>query len=130
MKLTIEVEKRQWRAGELVRVRLVALNDSYQPVSLDRRALVGPNPVPARPAGGPLPISVEPRARKAQENHILLNPWCFYGRERTFDMLPPGEVTFHGYLLRREEPSLMPVAPHDPEATLAVAEPVTVTILP
>jgi hypothetical protein len=59
----------------------------------------------------------------------LFAPWCFYGRHRTFSGLSVGQVTFHGYLLRRPEAALLPNGPVDPGALLAEAEPLVTTIV-
>lgn len=128
MKLVIESEKPAWRSGETVVIRFIALNDSYEPVTVDRRLLVGPN---ATYGVGrmPPPIQLEPAFPDEEHNHIVLNPWCFYGRHRTFSGLPVGQVTFHGYLLRRPEASLLPNGPVDRGALLAEAEPLVTTIM-
>src|SRR3712207_3666628 len=108
MQLMLEAGKNVWRVGESVVVRLLAYNDAYQPVALDRRLLVGPNPVPARPTGIPFPVSVEPAFPTEEQNVVMLNPWCYYGRQRSLDGLPPGRVTVYGYLLRRPVDGLPP----------------------
>lgn len=127
MKLVLESEHLAWRGGETVVIRLIALNDSYEAVTLDRRLLVGPNATfGARRM--PLPIQLEPEFPDEAHNHIVLNPWCFYGRLRTFSGLPVGQVTFHGYLLRWPEAALLSNGPVDPGALLAEAEPLVITI--
>ena len=60
--------------GQVV-VRLLLLNDSFEPVTVDRRLLVGPNPVPSVSTGLPLPISMEPPAEVVAGNLVVLNPW-------------------------------------------------------
>lgn len=111
--------------GEVV-VRLLVLNDGFEPVTLDRRLLVGPNPVPAQPTGLPLPLSMEPPADEEPGNLVVLNPWCLYGRQRTFDVAL-GPTTFHAYLLHEAEDRLRPEAPVRAEAAAVVAEPLAVT---
>ncbi|MGH2355126.1 MAG: hypothetical protein ACRDJN_26245 [Chloroflexota bacterium] len=128
MQLTLETEKRTWRAGESVVVRLIVYNEAYEPVEFDRRLLVGPNPVPATPSGIPMPISLEPSLPRQAQNQITLNPWCLYGRQRTLDNLPPGQVTVYGYLLCRQEGTPTPQGPQDSDAMLAAAEPLVLTI--
>jgi hypothetical protein len=128
MRLTLEVAQREWRTGEAVTVRLLAVNDSYETASVDRRLLIGPNPVPAAATGVPFPVSVEPAFEQEDQNRVLLNPWCIYGRERTFDNLPPGKVALYGYLLRRASQSTPPQGPGEADALLAAAEPVELTI--
>ncbi|MBE0480412.1 MAG: hypothetical protein IBX68_05475 [Dehalococcoidia bacterium] len=128
MRLLIETEKPAYSSGEPVTVRLLVLNDSYEPVSLDRRLLVGPNPVPeGRP---PFPVSIEPSFSREEQNLIMLNPWCFYGRQRTFDSLPPGKTTVYAYLLRRPTDSLLPGEPGERDALLSAAEPLIVEVNP
>jgi hypothetical protein len=128
MDLFLEVEKDKFGTAETVTVRLLVLNNSYEPAALDRRLLVGPNPVPERSAGAPFPVSVEPALPREEQNLIMLNPWCFYGRQRTFDGFPPGRMTFYGYLLRHTSDLLLPERPGEPEALLVSAEPLVVTI--
>jgi hypothetical protein len=106
-------------------VRLVVVNDSYEPVTLDRRLLFGPHPG----SGDPLLLSSEPASRKKSENLVLLNPWTLYGRERRFQY-EAGEITFHGFLLRRPADTLQPQGPGDPEDLLAAAPPLVVAFGP
>ncbi|MEE6273597.1 hypothetical protein [Georgenia wangjunii] len=101
-------------------VLLLALNDSYEPVTLDHRLLVGPNAA----GGAPVPVSVEPSQPADQDNLTVLGPWCVYGRLRSF---PRAEAatTFHGYLVR-EDSALLPDGPADPAHLVARAEPLVV----
>ena len=124
MKLFIQVEQ----SGETITARILALNDSYEPVVLDPRLLIGPNPVPEHPTGLPIPVSIEPALPREGENRILLNPWCLYGRERTFETLPRGRVTFHAYLLRELSSALLPDRPGDPDALFDAAEAAAIVI--
>lgn len=126
MQLKLEADKRAWQAGEIVVVRLVIVNDAYEPAACDRRLLVGPNPV-VTANGAPYPISLEPEIETA--NQIWLNPWCFYGRARSFEYLAPGEVTFHGYYLNQPSTRLYPEKPVEAELAGIFAEPLTLTIL-
>lgn len=128
MKLVIESEKPVWRSSETVAVQLIALNDSYEAVTVDRRLLVGPN-LTYGEGRMPPPVQVEPAFPDEEQNRIILNPWCFYGRYRTFSALPVGQVTFYGYLLRRPEAALLPTRPVDLDALLAEAEPLVTTIV-
>lgn len=128
MQLFLEAEKDKSGTAETVKVRLLVLNNSYEPAALNRRLLVGPNPVPERSVGAPFPVSLEPALPQEEQNLIILNPWCFYGRQRTFDSFPPGRVTFYGYLLRQFSESLVPEGPREPEAMLVSAEPLIVMI--
>jgi hypothetical protein len=125
VQLILESERETWRTGEPVIVRVLALNDSYDPVTLDRRLLVGPNPVP-----GPPLISLEPSSKEESENKVLLHPWCFYGRERRFDDLPPGRISFHAYLMERLEADLLPNRPRDETALVLSAEPLVLELQP
>ena len=128
MELFLEIEKETFGAAEKVSVSVLVLNDSYEPVAIDRRLLVGPNPVPERSAGIPFPVSVEPALPREEQNLITLNPFCFYGRQRLFDGFPPGRVTFYGYLLRHPSEVLLPEKPGEPEALFLSAGPLVVTI--
>jgi hypothetical protein len=111
MKLVLDVEQATDGQGATLTVRLMALNDSYEAVTLDRRLLIGPNVVPEHLGGAPLPVSREPSFSKREQNEVVLNPWCFYGRQRTFDGLPAGHVTIYAYLLERPTDSLLPDRP-------------------
>jgi len=75
------------------------------------------------------PVQLEPAFPGEEDNHIVLNPWCFHGRHRMFSGLPVGQVTFHGYPLRRPEASLLPNGPVDRGALLAEAEPLVMIIV-
>ena len=102
MQLRLEASANEITSGESVAVRVVVLNDSYQPVTVDRRLLVGPNPVPEHPRQGlPFPVSLEPAFPDEERNLIYLNPWCLYGRERSWEHFPPGRVMVYAYLLQR-----------------------------
>jgi hypothetical protein len=127
VELVLEAATRTWRAGQVVAVRLLVLNDGYERVTVDRRLLVGPNLGPG-PGRMPPPVQVEPPFDEEERNQILLNPWCLYGRQREFPNLPAGEVTFYGYLLRRPVEALLPRGPADAEALLVEAEPLVLTI--
>ena len=128
MKLTLEVAKRDWRVGEGITVRLVVLNDSHETAAVDRRLLVGPNPVPEHSTGAPLPVALEPAFPEEAQNRVLLNPWCIYGRERSFGNLPAGRVTVYGYLLRRASASRPPEGPAEADALQAAAEPLVLIV--
>ena len=120
MKLSIEEVVRD---GNDVVLRLLVFNDSTDVVEFDRRALIGPNGIPD--GGHPLPVSLEPPAKKDALNTVLLNPYCLYGRERTFTV--SGPVTFHAYLVKKPGPAgLLPDAPADKGNLAVSAEPLTV----
>ncbi len=128
MELKLETEKLIWHSGEIVVVRLLVLNNSYEPILCDRTLLVGPNPIPASTTGIDYPISLEPAALQGELNRVFLNPWCFYGRQRKFEYFPLGEVTFHGYLLRSPTPRLLSQNPAEAEDLLIAATPLVITI--
>lgn len=128
MEMFLEVGKDEFGVAEAVTVRLLVLNNSSEPGVLDRTWLVGPNPVPERSVGAPFPVSVEPTLLSLGQNLITLNPWCLYGRQRTYDNFLPGRVTFYGYLLRQPCNSLLPEGPAEIGALLLSAGPVTVVI--
>ena len=66
-------------------IRLTALNDSYDKISLDRRLLIGPNVVQEVENGVDFhPVSVEPSLPVEGQNIVTLNPWSLYGRERSY----------------------------------------------
>jgi hypothetical protein len=124
VKLTLElVGPTNGGSGQVV-VRLIALNDSFDVVTLDRGTLIGPNPVAAHPTGLPLPISMEPTGVDETEDTVVLNPWCLYGRQRTFEAI--GAATFHAYLLRRRSDELRPDGPVDPDALDVTAPPLEI----
>ena len=121
MRLTLEQVERAGRGSGHIVVRLLVLNDTFEAVTLDRGKLIGPNPVAAHPTGVPLPISVEPET----EDAVVLNPWCLYGRQRTFEAI--GEATFHAYLLRHRSDELRPDGPVDPDALDVTAPPLRIS---
>jgi hypothetical protein len=126
VKLILEAEKRVWRPGEMMTVRLLVHNDGYEPVVLDRRLLIGPNLMPA--SGNAPPVSVEPAFTEEARNQIFLNPWTFYGRQRSFPGQLAGPVFFYGYLLGRPGSGVLPKGPADAHALLAEAEPLMLTV--
>lgn len=105
-----------------VDVRLTVLNDSAEPVTVDRRLLYGPHPG----RGELVMLAREPDATDESQHEILLNPLCFYGRQRRY-RYPAGDMTFHGYLVTGETDGLLPDGPSDPDKAAAVAEPLTVS---
>lgn len=129
MRLSLESDKQVWHTGEAVTVRLLVLNDSYEVATLDRRLLVGPHPSPGGPIRSFFGVSLEPAFPKEEQNFVLLNPWCFYGRQRMFENLSEGQLTIYGYLLNKPVDSLLPEGPVDADALLAAAEPLVLTIL-
>ncbi len=129
MKLILESDKQVWNTGEVIIVRLLALNNSYEGAALDRRLLVGPNPLPDRPMRGFYGVSLEPAFTQKEQNLVLLNPWCFYGRQRTFENLAAGQLTLYGYLLNKPADSLLPKGPAETDALQAAAEPLVLTIV-
>ena len=128
MQIILESPKVVYRAGEVIRVRILLLNDSTDVIDIDRRLLIGPNPVPERLTGMPMPVSVEPSLSDEQNHFITLNPWCFYGRERSFDHLPVGALAVHGYVLEEHTHACTPKGPADASLLLGAAEPLTLTI--
>lgn len=127
MKLILRSTKRSWSTGEEVTVQLLAINDSYKVVALDRRLLVGPNPVPSESSGIPFPVSLEPALAREEQNMVMLNPWCFYGRERSWK-LPTGQSTLYCYLLRWPVDTLLPHGPKDMEALALAGEPLVLRV--
>lgn len=128
MQLILESNKQVWRAGEAVTVRLLVLNDSYEVATLDRRLLVGPHPTPVGPVGSFFGVSLEPTFPQEEQNIVLLNPWCFYGRQRTFENLAEGQLSLYGYLLSKPSDALLPKGPVDADELLAAPEPLVLTI--
>lgn len=84
------------RSTEVCNLRVLLFNDSYEPVQVSRNAFVGPNLRGLTPAGFPHPESVEP-TYGGQDEPLTLQPFTFYGRERTFRDLPPGEIEINAY---------------------------------
>ena len=78
------------KASQGVNLRVVLFNDSYEPVSVSRNALVGPNLRAVEPERHPYPESVEPTFG-GQDEPLTLQPFSFYGRERAYSGLEPGE---------------------------------------
>lgn len=105
-----------------VDVRLTVFNSSTEPVTVDRRLLYGPHPG----HGDLVMLAREPEAADESQHEILLNPLCFYGRQRRY-RYPSGEMTFHGYLVTEGTDGLLPAGPSDPARAAALAEPLTVS---
>jgi hypothetical protein len=104
-----------------VDVRLTVFNASAEPVALDRRLLYGPHPG----HGDMVMLASEPAALKASKHSVLLNPHCFYGRQRRYQY-PGGEMTFHGYLVTERTDGLLPAGPTERKKLAAGAEPLVV----
>lgn len=128
MRLEIHTDRPRYRVGERITVRLLAINDSYVPVLLDRRMLIGPTPMLRAQRGMPYPIVIEPAAMDPDRNTLLLNPFCLYGRERVHEGLPAGPVEFRAYLTRRLVDNLSPERPLDPGDLEVEATPLTIEI--
>ena len=128
MKLVLDVEQGIGSRGATLTVRLTALNDAYEPVTLDRRLLIGPNVEPEHLGGAPLPVSREPSFSKREQNEVVLNPWCYYGRQRSFDGLPAGRVTVYAYLLEQPTDALLAQQPAAGEIGYLAAEPVEIMV--
>ncbi len=76
--------------------RAILFNDGYEPVAVSRNAFIGPNMRPVAPVAPPGPESVEPTFGMSEEP-LVLQPFSFYGREREFNGLTPGEVEVTAY---------------------------------
>ena len=109
-------------------MRLIVLNDGYEAVAFDRRLLVGPNFAAAAGGAGPLPMAMEPVFAEETANHVVLNPFCFYGRERSQEDLPPGEITVEGFMLARTLDQLGPEGLGAEGAVTTRAEPLRLVI--
>jgi hypothetical protein len=127
MLLYLEATHESLASDELLVVRLVAYNEDYIPVALDRRLLIGPNLMPG-PGLKPQPVNVEPAFENEADNIIQLNPWTSYGRQRQFQGQPAGEVMFYGYLVREFTTQLLPSRPGNEEDLLIQAEPLVLVI--
>jgi hypothetical protein len=93
------------KASEPCRIRVLLFNDSYEPQVVSRNALVGPNLRAVMAGGLPFPPSVEPTFGGADEP-LTLQPFTFYGRERSFDALVPGEIEVTASYRREGEEEL------------------------
>jgi hypothetical protein len=129
MELKLESDKQVWHTGEAVTVRLVALNNSCEVATLDRRLLVGPNPLPGSPVRSFPEVSLEPAFSNENGNFVLLNPRCFYGRQRTFENVAAGQLTLYGYLLNKPVDALLPKGPADPDALDSAADSLVLTVI-
>jgi hypothetical protein len=78
-----------------VRLRALLFNGGYEPVTISRNAFVGPN-LSVVPDGEPRPESVEPTLGGPEEL-LTLQPFTFYGRERTFDRIDGRELALLAY---------------------------------
>ena len=77
------------RSSESCRLRAVLFNDSYEPAVISRKCVRW-----AQLRGRP--ESVEPTYGGSEEQ-ITLQPFTFYGREREFSGLGPGEEEVSAY---------------------------------
>lgn len=80
-------------SSDVLAVRAILLNDSYEPVAVSRHAFVGPTLVATTASGMPMAESVEATAGGVEEP-MTLQPFTFYGRERWFQDLSPDEYDF------------------------------------
>lgn len=78
------------RAGDTIALRAILFNDGYHPVPVSRNAFIGPSVGALHGEDIPMPLSVEPSFGHAEEP-LTLQPFSFYGRERSFDGLRPGQ---------------------------------------
>jgi hypothetical protein len=76
-------------SSESCKMRALLFNDGYEPIVISRNAFVGPN---LRRH----PESVEPTYGDSEEP-FTLQPFTFYGREREFSGLDPGEEEVSAY---------------------------------
>ncbi|KXK22732.1 MAG: hypothetical protein UZ15_CFX003000882 [Chloroflexi bacterium OLB15] len=74
-------------ASQPIPVRVVLLNDSYEPVAVSRNNLIGPNP---QGQGMILP-NVEPTFGQPEEP-LTLQPFTLYGRQREIGPFAGGDV--------------------------------------
>lgn len=90
MRIEIDSPDTVSRSGEL-RLRAVLLNDSFEPVAVFRNAFLGPTLRGDEP-GPPRVESVEATFGEPEEP-LILQPFTFYGRERSVSDLAPGDAT-------------------------------------
>ena len=121
MRLLLESQRTNWRAGEPITARLVVFNDSYEAIAFDRRLLMGPN-FPG------LPPAMEPGFAEEHANHVILNPFCLYGRERMLEEPTAGPLEVNGLLLARPLEELGEAGLREPDAVAARAEPLRLTV--
>ena len=103
-------------------MRVIALNNSYEPVRIDRRLLIGPNPVTDRL----MPLAREAAVDGEDNNFVELGPWCLYGRDRRCPQPKERAFTFHAYLLKAAGTELRPEGPADTEVLEVAADPLVV----
>ena len=103
-------------------MRVIALNNSYEAVRLDRRLLIGPNSVTDRL----MPLAREAALDVEDANFIELGPWCLYGRDRRCPEPKDRPFTFHAYLLKASGAGLRSEGPADPDVLEVAADPLVV----
>ena len=59
---------------------------------------------------------------------MILNPFCLYGRERSFEEAPAGTIVVEGFLLSKPLESLGEEGTRAEGAIAARAEPLTLTV--
>lgn len=97
--MTLRIELHEQDTGSAtgeVRLRAILFNDGLAPMPVSRNAFIGPDVVDAS-HGSPRPASVEPTFGGPEEQ-LTLQPFTFYGRERTFDNVADGatfEARYH-----------------------------------
>lgn len=124
MNIQITSDKQVFAVGDTVEIRVVALNDTHQPVKLKRRLLVGPNGF-NHGAAGPFPVSIDP---PDGWSWVHLAPHAFYGRMRRYQGLAAGRYTFHAYLMRDDGP-MGTEGPIDPTNLLVAASPLMIAVI-
>jgi hypothetical protein len=84
------------KSSEKLTLRAILFNDSYEAITISRNGFVGPNVQSLNAGSGLNPESVEPTFGQTEET-LVLHPFSFYGRERTFDQLQHGDLEVTAY---------------------------------
>ena len=96
-------------ASQRCRLRAILFNNSYEPIAVLRSAFFGPTIAN-------YPEAIEPTV-ESWEEVLVLKPFTFYGRERSYDNLVAGEM-------------VVVARYRDPESGLNLEEKKTLTVVP
>jgi hypothetical protein len=107
--MRIEIQApRSIKASETCNVRAILFNDSYEPVAVSRNAFLGPTvSVP----GSHIPSHAVEATYGSADEPLTLQPFTFYGRERSVNGLQPGDITVTASYAQPGEPEIAVTEP-------------------
>lgn len=102
IKVNVFSSRHQYEQDEKIEVSIMVQNDSLELVRISKPDLIGPNIESEDWIGVPYPQSVEATLPLERDNYVTLNSGCFYGRTRTYMLLPKGKVMVTGSLKQKD----------------------------